>query len=166
MKKLLVLLCLLAPSLSFADSGEAPPVTAPLDAGISDAGSASAPAPSSQLHDPTTDPMGALQDLKSANKQKPRWPLMVLIAFMMLAKVLPFLGGKLAPIGAWLSKGKRAMWLAALAGLSATAYDSLASGGTWYSAGYAAGLAFVALLSPHAPVSAQEKASATPAVTA
>jgi len=155
MKKLILCLALCIPSVSHADSA------APADAGLVDAGSAStaAPAPSSQLHDPTTDPVGAMSDLRAANKQKPRWPLLVLIAFMGLAKILPFLGGKLAPIGAWLSKGKRAMVLAAAAGLAATAYDSLMSGGTWYSAAYAAGLAFVALMSPHAPVTAQAKAA-------
>ncbi len=153
-KKLALCLGLLAiPTVSHADSA------APADAGIVDAGSASTagPAPSSALHDPTTDPAGALSDVKAA---KARWPLLVLVVLIGLAKVLPYLGGKLAPIGKWLAQGKRAVAIAAVGGLAASLYDGLASGGTWGSAGLVLLSAVFAYLSPHAPVSAQQKAAA------
>lgn len=151
MKKLVLALCLASASTSYADSGA--PVAVLVDAGVSDA----APAPSSALHDPVKDPGGAISDVKAA---KARWPLMVLVILIGLTKIAAYAGGKFAPIGSWLSTGKRATYLAAAGALAATLYDSLASGGTWGSALLVIGGAVLALISPHAPAAAQDKAKA------
>ncbi len=155
MKRLVLAIALLAPSLSFADSGAPPAVL--LDAGVSDAGSASsAPAPSSQLHDPASDPAGVLSDVKAARKS---WPLLVLVILIGLTKLASYASGKLAFIGKFLSTGKRAMWVAGLGTLAAVAYDALANGGSLYSAGAAVVGSLLALTSSHAPPAAVEKAA-------
>ena len=149
-------LCLalsVAPVSALADSGAPVPVL--VDAGV-DA------APSSQLHDPTTDPGGAVADLRAAaTHDKVRWPLLVLTVLIGLSKVLPFLGGKLAPIGRWLSVGRRAVTVAGIGGLAAVAYDSLSKGSTWGSAAVTLGAALFALVSPTAPPTAVAKAAET-----
>lgn len=127
--------------------------SAMLDAGVT-AGSGSAAPASSTLHDPVTDPLGSIGDLKS---YKARWPLLVLAILIGLTKVAAFAGGKLAPLGKWLSTGKHGMVVAAVGTLAAIALDSLTSGGTWPTALLAMGFALVGLISPHAPETAQDK---------
>lgn len=125
-----------------------------LDAGAGSAAAAPAPPPSSQLHDPTIDPLGALGDLRS---YKARWPLLVLAVLIGLTKVLAFAGGKFAFIGRFLVKGKNAMIVSGVGTLAAIALDSLTSGGTWPTAILAVFAAGLALTSSHAPASAVEK---------
>lgn len=120
--------------------------SAPAGSG-SAAGSAAAPAPTAaQLHDPTTDPVAAIQDVRAL---KARWPLLVLAILIALTKVVHLAGDKLGAVGAWLKKGRRAMVLAAIGSTAAACFDAIASGGSWSSVLLVAGAALLALLSPH-----------------
>ncbi len=150
------LLCL---SLAVSSLSHAEPSAAPADAGLVDAGSASTagPAPSSQLHDPATDPAGALSDVKAAKKS---WPLLVLVILIGVTKLASYASGKLAFIGKWMSASKHAMIVAAIGTLAAVAYDALANGGSLWAAGSAVVGSLLALTSSHAPATAVQKATA------
>ncbi len=128
---------------------------------ISDAGSgssASAPSPSSQLHDPTTDPMGAISDAKDAKSKG--WPFLVLVILIFVTKVASYAGGKFAPLGKFLATGKNAMIIAGVGTVLAACLNTLANGGNWYAVVVAASVAGFALISSHAPATAVEKHSA------
>jgi hypothetical protein len=107
------------------------------------------------LHDPTTDPLGAISDARDAKSKG--WPLLVLVVLIALTKSLSFVGGKLAPLGKFLAKGKNAMIVAGVGTVLAACYNVLAAGGSWYAVLMAAGAAGLALISSHAPATAVEK---------
>lgn len=117
-------------------------------------GSAISTPPSDALHDPIKDPLGALNDAKAAKKSG--WPILVLVLLIAITKTLAFAPGA---VGKWFSTGKRAMYVAAAGGLLTAMYNALALGGSYYAAGLAALTGLIALLSPHAPPTAQAKAS-------
>jgi len=119
-----------------------------IDAGSGSVGSGSAvPAPTAAtLSDPTSNPVAAYHELVAL---KGRWPLLVFAVLVLLAKLAHYAGDKFGAVGRWLAVGKRSMYLAAVGGLAASCFDSLASGGTWSSVALVAGAALLALLSPH-----------------
>ncbi len=137
-----------------AGSGSAVIVSTDPGSGSGSAVTPSAPvaAPSATLHDPTTDPMGAIADIRGAKKT---WA--ILIVLLGLTKLATFAGGKFAPLGKWMSTGKRAMVVTAIGTLASVAYDALANGGSWFMALAAVIPAALGLVSSHAPAGAVEK---------
>lgn len=108
--------------------------------------------PSDALHDPLKEPAAVIDDVKAARHQS--WPLAVLVALIAVTKSLAFLPGT---VGKWFATGKQAMVVAGVLGVTVALYNAVALGGSWYAAGGAAVVALIALLSPHAPTTAQEK---------
>jgi len=106
-----------------------------------------APRPSDRLHDPLTDPAGAIDDAVAARRQG--WPLLALVVLILVSRGL----GKART--RWPSSRSLA-WMGGRAGLvvigagivAGAAFDALALGGSWFAAGAAAIGAALALLDP------------------
>ncbi len=124
-----------------------PSVTA--DAGV-DAGSGSAIAaptappvvtvptkPSDTIHDPATDPIEFVSDVKLAKRTG--WPLAILVGLFGLCKLLG--RAKNVKALAWLGKGKIAFVVGCAGAIVAAMIDAIAGGGTLVAAGYAAAIA-------------------------
>lgn len=126
--------------------------TLPADAGAP-AGSAApvaAPAPTAdQLHDPTTDPGKAFDELKDAKHYG--WAVLVFAALLMLCKLVPKLisWSKLA----WLGKGKAAVVVAAIGAIAASCYNVAVSGGSLFAMALAAALALAHYVDAAKPAS-------------
>ena len=135
--------------VAFADdgSGSAAAITAPAT------GSAATAAPSDQLHDPLSAPAAAFDDLKAARKIG--WPLAILAALVITAKLLSRLGGVWSKLGT----GHAALAIGALSAGSCAAYNALALGGSWM----AVGLALIVALAAALDVKGKPKASDAPA---
>ena len=106
-------------------------------------------APADQLHDPVQQPIAAIDDVRAAAKTS--WPLAIIAVLILVTKALSYVGGKLAPLGRWLSTARNAMIVAAVGTLLATAYNTMFAGGSWYAVLVAVGGSLLALLSPTAP---------------
>ncbi len=142
---------------SFADgsgSGSASAVIVSTDPG-SGSGSALTPAPATALHDPTVAPAAALDDLKDAKSKG--WPFLVLVLLIFVTKVASYAGGRFAPLGRFLARGKNAMIIAGAGTVLAAAFNVLANGGNWYAVAVAAATSGFALISSHAPETAVTK---------
>ena len=141
-----------------AGSGSAP-IAALMAAGSGSASPPSATAsPADALVDPTKNPLAAIDDIRAAKKTS--WPLAVLVVLIAATKLLSYVGGVLAPVGKWLATKRNAMIVATAGTMLATAYNTLIAGGSWYAVLVAGGGVLLALLSPHAPLTAQAKAAA------
>lgn len=124
------------------------------------------PTPADHLHDPLTSPGEAWADEKIAWTTS--WVTGIFAALVLVTKGLgtarttlrgwPVLGG----IAVWLAIGKRAVIVAGVGTVAATAYNALVSGGSWAAAVIAAIVAGVGLLHPYVdPSQATASASTT-----
>lgn len=119
---------------------------------LADSGSSSgsgsavvAPAPTSaaQLHDPMTDPGGAIGDLEMAKKKG--WLGLVLVGLYALCKILAKIGEKIEFL-AWLEKPRAAMIVAASGTILSGCVDSFLLGGSYLTIGVAALFGLIGLL--------------------
>lgn len=101
------------------------------------------------LPNPATSPLQAIDEAKEARRTS--WPLAMWAVLAMAGKALAYsreklkgvpLAGKLA---AWLSVGKRAMWIAAIGAVGSAGYDVMIQGGSTTAALVAAGMAIAGI---------------------
>jgi hypothetical protein len=114
------------------DSGSAAIAAPPADTHALPApaltGSGSDVAPADKLHDPLAAPIAAFDDVLAAKKLG--WPILVLVALILISRVLARVGGVFKPLGS----GKAALGIAAVGTFAITAYNAVALGGSWFAA--------------------------------
>ncbi len=114
-----------------------------------DAGAAPVVTPADALPNPLERPAQAMDDAKLARKTS--WPLAVWAALAMAGKALAYGRDKMQgmpvfdDLATWLSKGKHAMWVAAVGAVGAAGYNVMVSGGTLVAALLASGIAIAGL---------------------
>ena len=93
--------------------------------------------PSDKIHDPTSEPLEYVSDVKLAKRTG--WPLAILVGLFGLCKIL----GRAKDVKAlaWLGRGKAAFVVGCAGAIVAAMIDAVAGGGTLVAAGYAAAIA-------------------------
>lgn len=104
--------------------------------------------PADQLHDPTSDPVAAFDDLKAAKKLG--WPALVFAIVLIAARVAAKLGKSVSFL-AKLGTGRVAVYVAGAAAVAVAGYNAAALGGSAIAIAAAALMAAFALLDPEAP---------------
>ena len=101
---------------------------------------------SATLHDPTVDPLAAVDDVRAAKRHG--WPAAVLAGSIMLALALRTAGKKWPTQRwiLWLNTGKRAFVIAAVISVGSACFDAVVLGGTLMAIAFAGAFAFFALM--------------------
>lgn len=134
-------------TIAEADNGSAVIVPALVDAGAVVAPEPAAPA--DKLHDITSDPVGAYNDVR--DMQQKGWAFAVLAVIVILASGLSKAASKWpnSKLLAWFAKNKTAIFVVSSVGaVAAASFNALVLGGTWMAVAFAGAGAALALLHP------------------